>query len=128
MAVVEQTTGSNDADAAPEATILTGDDYMARVQSKDVAARIDAASRVDAPLGALLAFAQDSKVEVRIAVASNPGIGRTTTVMAHLADDKSPEVVRALVDNPTVTRDVIEKVAVSGPKTVRPHAQERLDA
>ncbi len=128
MAVIDRTTASNGQEAKAAAGDLTGDEYMALVRSKDVSARVAAASRVEAPLGALLAFAQDSKTEVRIAVASNHGIGRTTTVIAHLADDKNTDVVRALVDNPTVPRELIEKVALTGPKALRPYARQRLES
>ena len=105
---------------------LSGDEYMALVQSKDLSARIAAAGRLDAPMGALIAFAQDSKAEVRVAVASNPGIGRTTTVIAHLASDKNSEVVKALVDNDLVPREAVEKIATDGPRAVRDYARARL--
>lgn len=105
---------------------LTGDEYMDIVQSKDVAARVAAAGRPDAPLGALIAFTQDPKQEVRAAVASNPGIGRTTTVIAQLAEDKSIDVVKALVDNPAVPHETVEKIAADGSKAARAYAQEKL--
>lgn len=105
---------------------LTSDEYMVLVQSKDVSARAAAASRSDAPLGALIAFTQDPKPEVRAAVASNPGIGRTTTVVARLAEDKSLDVVKALIDNPAVSHETVEKIATDGARAARAYAQERL--
>lgn len=125
MAFMTRTTTTDSPESRAAAGDLTGDDYMAIVQSKDVAARVAAAGRIDAPLGALLAFAQDSKTEVRIAVASNQGIGRTTTVIAHIAADKNVDVVRALIDNPSVSIAVLEGIAVSGPRAVRDLARER---
>jgi len=128
MAIIGRTSTNIGPEGKASAGDLSGDEYMVLVRSKDVSARVAAASRVEAPLGALLAFAQDARAEVRMAVASNHGIGRTTTVIAHLADDKNIDVVRALVDNPTVPRDAIEKVALSGPKVLRTYARERLEA
>jgi hypothetical protein len=128
MAIIGRTTTNIGPEGKATSGDLSGDEYMVLVRSKDVSARVAAASRVEAPLGALLAFAQDARAEVRMAVASNHGIGRTTTVIAHLADDKNVDVVRALVDNPTVPRDAIEKVALSGPKVLRTYARERLEA
>ena len=125
MAIIGRTV-TDGPEARASSGELTGDEYMDLVKSKDVSARVAAAGRADAPLGALIAFAQDPKTEVRVAVASNPGIGRTTTVIAHLADDKSMDVVRALVDNPGVPHEAIEKIAADGPKAVRAYAQSRL--
>lgn len=107
---------------------LTGEDYMTLVASKDVSARAAAAARADAPLGALLAFAQDAKVEVRVAVASNPSIGRAASIAETLAQDKSADVARALVQNMSVGRAPISRIADLGPRGVRSLARERLDA
>lgn len=107
---------------------LSGDDYMALVNAKDTAARVAAAGREDAPLGALIAFTMDKKSEVRAAVAANPGIGRATTVASALADDKSIDVLSALIDNPAVGRSIIERIAADGPKAARSRASVRLNA
>jgi hypothetical protein len=126
MAITGRTTVTDSPEARAASGELTGDEYMNLVRSKDVSARIAAASRPDAPLGALIAFTQDQKPEVRTAVASNPGIGRTTTVIARLSDDKSIDVVRALIDNPAVPHEAIEKIAADGPRAARSYAQARL--
>lgn len=126
MAIMGRTVTSEGPEARASDGDLTGDEYMALVTSKDVAARAAAAGRLDAPLGALLAFAQDAKVEVRMAVASNLGIGRTTTVIAHLSGDKSADVVRALIDNPEVSEDAVGRIAENGPRAVREYARTKL--
>ena len=77
---------------------LTGEDYMSLVASKDVSARAAAAARDDAPLGALLAFAQD----------------------------KNADVARALVANSAVHLAAIARIADVGPRAVRALAQGRL--
>jgi hypothetical protein len=127
MAIIGRTKEGDTPEARVTSGDLSGDEYMALVRSKDVAARIAAAGRIDAPLGALLAFAQDVKPEVRVAVASNPGIGRTTTVIAHLANDRNADVVRALVDNPEVPREAVEQIANGGLRAVRDYARSKLD-
>ncbi len=126
MAIIGRTTVNESSEAGSVSGGLTGDEYMTLVRSKDVSARVAAAGRFDAPLGALIAFTQDSKTEVRVAVATNPGIGRTATVIAQLSDDKSIEVVRALIDNPAVPHETIEKIAADGPRLAREYAQARL--
>jgi hypothetical protein len=105
---------------------LTGDDFMSLVSSKDPSARAAAAARDDAPMGALLAFAQDPKVEVRVAVASNPAIGRAGSIAETLSQDKSADVARALVENHSVGLAAIARIADVGPRSVRPLAQGRL--
>lgn len=124
MAIIGRTTDSPVAGVASGA--LTGDEYMILVRSKDVSARVAAAGRFDAPLGALIAFTQDSKTEVRVAVAANPGIGRTSTVISQLSEDKSIEVVRALIDNPAVPHETVEKIAADGSRSAREYAQAHL--
>ncbi len=125
MAIVGRTSvGGPEARAASGE--LSGDEYMELVQSKDVSARVAAAGRADAPLGALIAFTQDPKPEVRASVASNPGIGRTTTVIATLSEDKSIDVVKALIDNPAVPHEAVEKIAADGAKAARTYAQKHL--
>lgn len=124
MAIIGKTTNGPESRAAGGP--LSADDFMLLVQSKDAAARIAAAAREDAPMGALIAFAQDPKVEVRAAVASNPGIGRTTTVGDALARDRSAEVARALVNNAAVGSGVLAIVAEEGHKSVREEARSRL--
>lgn len=126
MAIIGRTTVTDSPETRAASGELTGDEYMDLVRSKDVSARVAAAGRADAPLGALIAFTQDPKPEVRAAVASNPGIGRTTTVIARLADDKNIDVVRALIDNPSVPHEAVEKIAADGPKAARGYAQARL--
>ena len=125
MAIIGRTTTDG-----PESRVLdgvlTGEDYMSLVVSKDTSARAAAAARGDAPLGALLAFAQDPKVEVRVAVASNPAIGRATSIAETLAQDKSADVARALVENSAVHLSVIARIADVGPRAVRALAQGRL--
>lgn len=126
MAIIGRQTVTDGTEARAASGTLTGDEYMDFVRSKDVSARVAAAGRADAPLGALIAFTQDSKSEVRAAVASNPGIGRTTTVITRLADDKSMDVLRALIDNPSVPHEALEKIAADGPKAARSYALARL--
>jgi hypothetical protein len=106
--------------------LLTGDDFLSLVSSKDASVRAAAAARDDAPMGALLSFAQDPKVEVRVAVASNPGIGRAASIAETLAQDKSADVARALVQNPAVGLSAIARIADVGPRSVRSLAQGRL--
>jgi hypothetical protein len=125
MAIIGRTT-TDGVESRVEDSLLTGDDFMSLVSSKDSAARAAAAARDDAPMGALLAFAQDPKVEVRVAVASNPGIGRAASIAETLAQDKSADVARALVENPAVGRPTIARIADVGPRSVRPLAQGRL--
>jgi hypothetical protein len=105
---------------------LSGDDYVSIVVSKDASAREAAARSENAPVAALVSFAQDSKSSVRLAVASNPAIGRATSAAAILADDRSADVVRALVDNPATPDMVVSMIADRGPRSVRAAAQERL--
>ena len=105
---------------------LSGDDYMALVQSKNVEAKVAAAGRQDAPMGALIAFSQDRKVEVRVAVAKNVGIARSTTLGAALVADRAVEVALALVENPAIDDSLIGQIATEGHKGARAAATERL--
>ena len=106
---------------------LSGDDYVAIIVSKDVAARAAAASREDAPVAALVSFAQDAKSSVREAVAANPALARATSVAAILAEDRSTDVVRALLNNPATPSAVLSMIADRGPRSLRSAAQDRLD-
>lgn len=125
MAIIGRTTTDGPESRVADG-LLTGDDFMSLVASKDASARAAAAARGDAPMGALLAFAQDPKVEVRVAVASNPGIGRAESIAETLAQDKSAEVARALVRNSSVGLSAIARIADVGPRSVRSLAQGRL--
>ncbi len=125
MAIIGRTTTDGPESRALDGA-LTGEDYMSLVVSKDTSARAAAAARDDAPLGALLAFAQDPKVEVRVAVASNPAIGRATSIAETLSQDKSADVARALVGNSAVHLSVVARIADVGPRAVRRLAQGRL--
>ncbi len=125
MAIIGRTTTDGPESRVAEKS-LAAEDFMSLVSSKDTSARSAAAGREDAPMGALLAFAQDSRVEVRVAVASNPSIGRAASIAETLAQDKSAEVARALVENSSVGLSVIARIADVGPRAVRPLAQGRM--
>lgn len=125
MAIIGRTTTDGPESRVGEGLLAT-EDFMSLVSSKDASARSAAAARDDAPMGALLAFAQDSKVEVRVAVASNPSIGRAASIAETLAQDKSAEVARALVENASVGLSAIARIADVGPRAVRALAQGRL--
>ena len=101
---------------------LSGEEFMTLVQSRDVAARIAAAGRDDAPLGVLVSFAQDRKTEVRVAVATNSAIGVSPAIQSVLAEDRAVEVARALIRNSAVTRAIVAKVSEEGPRAARSEA------
>ncbi len=124
MTVTEAATATPEQRAASGE--LTGDEFMALVNSRDVRARVAAASRVDAPLGVLVSFAQDRKTEVRVAVAGNSAIGSATAVQSILAEDRSADVARALIRNDDVARAAIELIAQDGPRAARSEASARL--
>ncbi len=126
MAIIGRTATDGPESRAIEGS-LSPDDFMSLVSSKDASARAAAAGREDAPMGALLAFAQDSKADVRAAVAANPAIGRAASIAETLAQDKSADVARALVGNDSVGLSAIARLADVGPRAVRPLAQARLD-
>jgi hypothetical protein len=125
MAIIGRTTTDGPESRVADESLATAD-FMSLVSSKDASARAAAAARDDAPMGALLAFAQDSKVEVRVAVASNASIGRAASIADTLAQDRSADVARALVANPSVGLSTIARIAEAGPRAVRALAQGRL--
>ncbi len=126
MAILGKTTTDSPEYRALDGT-LSRDDYVSIVVSKDSAAREAAAKREDAPVAALVSFAQDSKAAVRLAVASNSAIDRATSAAAILAEDRSTDVVRALMDNPATPKSVLSMIADNGPRSLRRAAQELLD-
>ena len=69
--------------------------------SRNNLVRATIASRQDCPLGLMVTLAHDFSAEVRCCVARNPLAPRT--VMAYLSADRSVDVVKALVENPSLT-------------------------
>lgn len=81
--------------------------------------------RAQTPLTTLIVLANDESPWVRAAVARNPRPDIPVEVRETLAQDKSVEVLRALVDCPTVPDNVLAKLARSWHREVASAAKER---
>lgn len=94
--------------------------------SRDASIRESVAARPDAPIGALIVLAQDSKSRVRRALAANAAVARAESVQGMLMADKDSDVALALASNPATPDATLRRLLDYGKKSVRTTAKERL--
>jgi len=112
--------------ALREGEEASGIELLNLASSKDAKIRESLAARTDAPLSVLIRLAQDSKSNVRTALAANPAVGVATSVLAILASDKDADVALALVANPATPVTTLRALLDHGKKSVRRAAEARL--
>ncbi len=96
--------------------------------SRDVAIRESVAARPDAPISALIVLAQDSKSQVRLALAANAAVARAESVQGMLAADKDSGVALALAANSATSAATLGGLLGHRKRNVRNMARERLSA
>ena len=104
----------------------SGSELFNLATSKDAKIRESLAARPDAPLSVLILLAQDSKSNVRKALAANPAIGIATSVLSILGSDKDTDVVLALAGNAATPAATLRALLDHGKKSVRKSAEARL--
>ena len=112
--------------ALREGEEASGSELFNLATSKDAKIRESLAARPDAPLSVLILLAQDSKSNVRKALAANPAVGIAASVLSILAADKDTDVVLALVENAATPVATVRALLDHGKKNVRKAAQSRL--
>ncbi len=112
--------------ALREGEEASGSELFNLATSKDAKIRESLAARPDAPLSVLILLAQDSKSNVRKALAANPAVGIAASVLSILAADKDTDVVLALVENAATPVATVRALLDHGKKNVRKGAQSRL--
>ncbi|MDN4474071.1 hypothetical protein [Demequina zhanjiangensis] len=98
---------------------------MAR--SRDRAVRAAIAARPDIPMPTMLRLATDRSVEVRIALAGNRAIARSSALLDALAQDPSVEVRLALVGNSATPVHTLQALALRARGPESDAATGRLD-
>ena len=106
----------------------SGSELFNLATSRDPKIRESLAARPDAPLSVLIQLAQDSKSDVRKALAANPAVGSSVSVLSILSNDKDSDVVLALVANPATPLATLRVLADQGKKSVRRAAEARIFA
>ena len=112
--------------ALREGEEASGSELFNLATSKDAKIRESLAARPDAPLSVLILLAQDSKSNVRKALAANPAVGIAASVLSILAADKDTDVVLALVENAATPVATVRALLDHGKKNVRKASQARL--
>ncbi len=112
--------------ALREGEEASGSELFNLATSRDAKIRESLAARPDAPLSVLILLAQDSKSNVRKALAANPAVGIAASVLSILAADKDTDVVLALVENAATPVATVRALLDHGKKNVRKAAQSRL--
>ena len=112
--------------ALREGEEASGSELFNLATSKDAKIRESLAARPDAPLSVMILLAQDSKSNVRRALAANPAIGIATSVLSILAGDKDTDVVLALAENAATPAVTLQVLVGHGKKNVRRSAEARL--
>jgi hypothetical protein len=105
---------------------LTSADLLAAASHKDPSVREVIAARPDVPLGAMIVLGQDKKAPVRAALAANPMMVRSVTVVEVLLQDKDSKVRLALVSNGALPLALLQKIAVTDKGDVRAAAIQML--
>lgn len=105
---------------------LTREQLVEHGGSRNTLVRAAIAARADCPLGLMVSLAHDYSAEVRCAVARNSHAQRT--VMAYLSADRSVDVLKALLENPSLPGELVEELAFHKKGPVRAAAAARLDA
>jgi len=94
--------------------------------SEEAKVRAAVAERVDTPLTTLVRLSTDVAPAVRAGVARNQRIDIPLELREDLAQDKSTEVVFALISNPAVPNALIGKLARSRHREIAAAARKRL--
>ncbi|MFW7414452.1 hypothetical protein [Demequina sp. SO4-18] len=98
--------------------------FLAR--SEEVKVRAAVAERPATPLTTLLKLASDESMVVRAGVARNERPDMPADLHAQLAEDKSAEVVFALIENPAVSDALVGRLARQFHKEYASAARHRL--
>lgn len=94
-------------------------------QSHHRAVRETIAARDDVPLGVQAALSQDDAVEVRAATAAN--VHTMRAVLECLSADRSKTVLAALLHNPCVSFEIVDRLSFHRRADVRQFAAARLN-
>lgn len=112
--------------ALREGEAASGSELLSLATSKDVKIRESLAARSDAPFSVLILLAQDSKSEVRRALAANPAVGIAASVLSILMSDRDTDVVVALAENAATPAAILRQLLDHRKKPVREAAESRL--
>lgn len=104
-------------------------DPMTAEQLRDIAGhgtvieRAALAERPDLPLAVMSALVEDSRKAVRIALAHNPAIFRSPSIVELLIGERDPEVLAAIAANPAADEGTLRALAQHRNREVR-HAAD----
>lgn len=104
---------------------LTDADLAVLARSEELKIRAAVAERPQTPMTSLLILAEDESPAVRAGVARNPRIDLPIELRETLAQDKSPEVLLALIRCPVVPEKTLSRLARSWNREVASAAKER---
>ena len=104
---------------------LTDGELAKMARSDEVKIRAVVGERTQTPLTSLLQLANDPAPAVRAAVARNPRTDIPIDVRANLAQDKSPEVLHALIRCEAVPEEILSRLGRSWNREVAAAAKVR---
>jgi hypothetical protein len=104
---------------------LTDGELATLARSDQLKVRAAVGERVGTPLTSLLILATDESPSVRAGVARNPRVDIPVELREALAQDKSTEVLLALVECPAVPEKILSRLAHSWNREVASAAKER---
>lgn len=105
---------------------LTDAELASLSRSDEAKIRAAVAEQPATPLTTLLKLASDESKVVRVGVARNPRPDMPADLHAQLAEDKSADVIYALIDNPVVSDALIGRLARQFHKEYASAARARL--
>ncbi len=104
---------------------LTDGELAALARSEQLKVRAAVGERVRTPLTSLLILAADESPAVRAGVARNPRVDIPVELRETLAQDKSAEVLLALIQCPVVPEKILSRLARSWNRDVASAAKRR---
>ena len=104
---------------------LTDGELATLARSDQLKIRAAVGERVRTPLTSLLILASDESPAVRAGVARNPRVDMPVEMREALAQDKSAEVLLALIECPAVPEKILSRLARSWNREVASAAKER---
>lgn len=104
---------------------LTDGELATLARSEQLKIRAAVGERVRTPLTSLLILAADESPAVRAGVARNPRVDMPIELRETLAQDKSAEVLLALIRCPAVPEKILSRLARSWHREVASAAKER---
>jgi N-acetylmuramic acid 6-phosphate (MurNAc-6-P) etherase len=104
---------------------LTDGELAVLARSEELKVRAAVGARPQTPLTSLIVLAADEAPAVRAGVARNPRVDIPLEVRETLAQDRSPEVLHALIRCPAVPASILSRLSRSWNRDVASAAKER---